>query len=350
MKESLESARNIHQILIIASAAIFIFGLSIGPTENKYDLARKELKAFKEVVDSVGVYRTKIIKEKFYQEVPSEKLKKIKSSTRFNSLGSSQIWEYTIFSMLDTFEQEWSQIDSLPVQILKTSSIKILSDTTLVNPETMVLSEFPIYLKGQESTEGTSSIRLETSGMNIYEEKGSYLKKFLARKLCSSNAPETFMPYLKAVRLEISNSNYSDLQLMLENLSGEFNSKNKNDADVIGLKVTGELLYIIGPITTLTLLLYLFTLVSHLEEIFMYSNNDDLKYFPWIAMFRNKHSIWITRFTIYLLPSAVSCYLIYKTQIGNWNSIIYFMIFVPIYVFIAHSLVKKITLLRNSIV
>lgn len=351
MKESLESARNIHQFLIVASVAIFIFGLSIGPNENKYDLAKAELIQFRKSVDDIGTIRRHLIRKAFFSRVSPKDLKQVTRFVGFSDMSNLGAWDSPIHSIYQDFENEWHLIDSLPVNILTKDAVDLLKDTTVMeNKEHFALNAFPVYLKGQIISEGTAYIEIETDLKYMNGEVVSYLKEFIKNKLAASSDVKTFLPKFKVVRSEISDHSIDDALTQLQNLSDDYNSKNKNEADFIGLKVTGGLLYIVGPLVVLSLLVYLLSLATHLDEISIPAQTTCLLEFPWIALFRDKYSIWICRVSLYALPFLSCSYLVYKTNVGISQMVIIYVLTILPSLYIAHCLSVKIIRLRSKTV
>ncbi|MCF2501043.1 hypothetical protein [Dyadobacter chenhuakuii] len=89
MKESLESARNIHQVIIYICAVIAVFALSLKVDLNKYDKARLSLQEINFAIEDVNANRVQTIKN----------AAKMGGHNRFNlfvdnsSFQNIQLWE-----------------------------------------------------------------------------------------------------------------------------------------------------------------------------------------------------------------------------------------------------------------
>lgn len=343
MKESLESARNIHQIVIVVSTIIGIFAFSIKQPENKFENALNELRALYATIESVNSYRHDLISSEMLEGLSEEDKSSIDGMlvygvSRFNSMqGKLQKDTYL------HFKTNWNLLDS--VMIIKPSNITISASRgkDFSNDELAFFDGPPVELHPLPL--GDKWI-WETR----YDSLASYKYQFKKVGVLKTGGQATdFMPNLRAVWEYVKNLDYEDTRVFLQSKSAEANETDRNEVDLSGLKVAAEYMYLIGPFVLLSLLVYLTTLINHLISITkLRTHGEKALDFPWLGLFSHSLSDYISIISLQIYPAAVCVILVNKSNLGEPDTIIWSLCYFVIFAVTSLYLRKQLVTLQRK--
>lgn len=329
MKESLESARNIHQIIIVVCAVVAGFSISLKPELNKFETALLNLQYIEYAFYEVNNTRVDRIKKEVSSE--SEKI-------GFEFPVDSAYKYKTISSLKSELRDIWYNLDSLNVI---TADIGTL-DTLLVENKTIPIS-------GLALEPHPSSPRWKTERLHYYD--CDYIQAFWRLGLFKSEgSADSLFANFKPVWKDVKDLPFEDAKLRLIELSNQEQEKEKGNFDLSGLPVAGENMYIIGPCALITLLAYLLSLVLHLKSLIRIKQNaEDVSEFPWMALFPNFYSRFLSFFSLFLLPVAVSGFLVIKSRLNHELLNKMLLCYAFLFIVIAGALVYQILTIQRRV-
>lgn len=329
MNESLQSARNIHQIIIVVCAAITVFALSLRTDLNKYDKARLLLHDLDLAISDVNADRVKRIKTAAYEGGGQRRFNLFVDNSSYRN---KKLWE-----IRELLSQNWKSLDSINLVFDGGGNLTVHGNKT-----TFSAAEFPVEAKPSDGV-----WRSERE----YFHGSDYLRAFRLKGFFKGyGSIDSLFRDIQPVWFEIRNSSIENAIQNLSDLSVIEGQKEKGDVDVSGLKVTGELIYIIGPIILMLLIIYLITLTIHVQSLIEIREQAETAHsFPWIALFPNKWSNGISFFSLIILPYSVSALMVYKTQLGSELMTIMLSVYFASFIGIGSILIYQLFLTRRKI-
>ncbi|MCF2502759.1 hypothetical protein L0663_05175 [Dyadobacter sp. CY107] len=329
MKESLESARNIHQIIIFISAVIAVFALSLRTDLNKYDKARLRLQDINLAIKDVNEDRVKRIKSAAYEG----------NHKRFNLFTDQSFYRnLRISDIRENLFQNWDSIDSIDLVYDGGNNMMIVRGSD----STFSAGDFPVVAK--------PSVGAWRSERDYYYGS-DYIRAFRLKGFFTADGNlDSLFSDIQPVWFDVKNLSLESAMQNLAALSAIEVQKGKGDVDVSGLKVTGDLIYIIGPSILLMLLIYLATLTVHIKSLIKIKEQaETAQSFPWLALFRNIWSKVISFISLIILPFFVSALIVYKTQLKCELMVTMLVAYLILFVGIGSILVYQLHLLRRKI-
>ncbi|PSL23463.1 hypothetical protein [Dyadobacter jiangsuensis] len=339
MNESLQSARNIHQILIVVCTIIGVFAISVKPTENRFDLALNELKTLQAVMDSVNSGRMESIKLDLAANNDDFIAKRINGKIEFSDKTAYS------YKTLGVFKREmgdaWSMMDT--IIYLGLSKYKAMQISQAEIPEIIDFEGFPVFARPSLSDGWFTFPK--------YVPTYSYRDRFATNNLLpNKNDPKTAFPRLMDVWEFVKDKNFDDAKVILQQEGNATRKDGGNEIELAGLKVSGEFMYFTGPFIAFILLLYLKMLIDHINTI-KDVENKDLTEFPWMLLFRHPLSRFAGFFSIYLYPVGVSIGIIIASGLTEklkcYWSLGYFACYAVALIFF-HKSFQKLKLRINS--
>ncbi|GLU56119.1 hypothetical protein Dfri01_55800 [Dyadobacter frigoris] len=311
MKESLESARNIHQILIVVCTIVSVFAFSLRPEMNKYEIALRELRGIEAAFHDVNIARAERIEKRILGGLP-------KGS--FDFLIDSAYKYKTIKTLKSELTPMWNELDSTNFIYAENDNLKKLS-----------VENKHMEMRGLALTPASNS--------DLWKWERDYYPDCDYLRACKNKmyyahvgTADSLFANITPVWLDIKDMPWEDAKQRLVELSSADREKSKGDVDLSGLKVAGEQMYLIGPGAIIVLLSYLLTLVLHIGRILTLKEDAILaSSFPWLALFPNSYSHLLSIFSLVIFPILASGFIVSKsglpTEISDKIIIIYSILF-----------------------
>jgi len=294
MIENLQSARNIHQILIVACAAIWIFSLSMPDEQNKYQQALDELVSLEELfMDTEANLRKEPTSYDSLNLLYRQDL--YKADTLLQKLKRSNMSEIKQF-----FNSTWNDAHGRVIdrKILSLFIIEHFRYNGLINGQKYANQSLPLLL-------------------NVWD----------------------------LVRYET----IEDSKRQLKSEAIEFAKKPESNLDIAGLHVNGSDIYIIAPFVSIALLVYLLVLVNHIIYNLVKENEPLVKSFPWMALFPTLLSQSLTICTLLVFPAVVSYTIIFRSPLSDTQSNYLMITYTILYSITGASLFIKILNIQNRV-
>lgn len=336
MNESLQSARNIHQIIIVVSTIIGVFALSTKTPLNKYQVALNELDTLQKVMLEVNAFRIRSFKQGMVVGLDDTYKRMLEKKTEYN--GGGGVAGLTLANIDAQFSSKWHTADSIMLVNPNRSKLGniILSD----HVEQFDISDLPLELHpANDGWEWTMT----------YHPRASYKYQFGKKDLYRNdpNVKVFLFPKLKSVWEFVKDKDFDQSRVILQNKADETKDSGTSQIDLSGLKVAGELMYLAGPLILLVLLIYLTTLVEHLIAITR-TNTDAVKAieFPWLGIFEGRLSENISIISLQIYPAAISIIMVYKSFLGEPYTIVWSLIYFAVFAFISLYLRLQIVKFR----
>jgi hypothetical protein len=93
---------------------------------------------------------------------------------------------------------------------------------------------------------------------------------------------------------------------LLDKESANFKNNPRTDVDLSGVRVAGKHMYLVAPFITLVLMIYLLSLLNHLNSTTkLLQHAEDAKDFPWLALFPGTLSRILLFISIVLYPAFI---------------------------------------------
>lgn len=327
MKESLESARNIHQILIVVCTIIAAFSLASLPGPNVYEQARTELNSYE---------------KKFKQELDSTYIRITYDSTGNKIYGQAEIRQFEIDSL-------WYIINNRPsptFDFFSKYDRKRLAeiageirdaekemDTTEVEGD----GEWYKYLSQNLTDLYLERDRLRQSIKGEKVKKPAPVTKIIKKKEAIPQpmpydesrvtllnigqfwSDRMYSPAFEKIITDDKDFEYflrlnehrsvKEFKMLLMQQSAIQAKKPDTELDFGGLKVATKTINVLAPFIVLALAIYLTALIGHLGEIMTLREHADTAYeFPWMGGFTGPISriICVISVTVYPFFAARS--------------------------------------------
>lgn len=302
MKESLEAARNIHQIIIIASSVMIIFSLSI---PQKYDPVQSCLSSIR----------------KFQREIPM--LKNVKL-TRYRDtsvvVDGAKIIEFINKSEMHVLRS------LLPLDNIK--YFKVGQDTCWLVPNRL------------KSVCGLDTLKVDSLILTIGKAPLPFFTHERDFPWSKHSSKETDAIWEKIQDSKVAESiNY---------LGGQINELKKSDVEITGLHIASNTMYIIGPIILAILILYLHSLAGH---VLILAKNDPstLATFPWLMLFREKFSKKLSYLSVVVMPVLASIVISVRSSINLGVFFILFCIYSISFYYLSFNVWRRMVVIQKEV-
>ncbi|MCF0055527.1 hypothetical protein [Dyadobacter sp. CY356] len=327
MKESLEAARNIHQIIIFVCAVVAVFAFSLKTELNKYDVARTSLQEINLAIADVNADRVKRI-ENAARQGGHKRFKMFVDNSSYRNL---KLWE-----IRELLTQNWERLDSIDLVYDGGDNYNVHSTNVFS------AAGFPV-----EAIPSNGAWKAERD----YYYGSDYIRAFKLRGFFQGDGSvDSLFRDIQPVWFDINNSSIETAKQLLSDLSVIDKKKDKADVDVSGLKVTGDLIYIIGPVILLLLTSYLIALTLHLKSIIKLKEEAEVaNSFPWLALFPNLWSKALSFISLFILPYSVSALTIFRTQLQGNLTIKMLGIYLLAFIVLGCVLIYQLRLVRSKI-
>ncbi|TDE17697.1 hypothetical protein [Dyadobacter psychrotolerans] len=271
MKETLESIRNFHNILILICAAGFLFSLSVKPKENPYSLTKSFLHDFATDVPSV---RGMSIVDSINQPISSGE----NILERFSNAEISSI--YNLVS-------EWERIE----------------DSSSNQKDSLMNSAIFLFVFGGEPADPHYNIvNRDSLSMLIDNYKNGF------SLVADDSDFSTSWNFVKNMTL-------NDAVNELESQVKAYDQLPDSDANLFGYSVSAKHMPIIAPAIELLILLYILTLIRHATSLTTIADKETLKSFPWVGLFPGVMATFLTILTLFLFPLIAAMEVIFSTDL-----------------------------------
>ncbi|WP_342089488.1 hypothetical protein, partial [Dyadobacter sp. OTU695] len=228
---------------------------------NKYDKARLRLQDINLAIKDVNADRVKRIKSAAYEG----------GHRRFNLfVDKSFSRNIKLWEIRELLSQNWESLDSIDLVYDGGDNLTVHGNKT-----TFYADEFPVIPKPSDG-----SWRYERD----YYYGSDYLRAFrLKGFFIGGGSVDSLFRDVQPVWFDVRNLSADNAIQALSDLSVIDEQKDKGEVDVSGLKVTGELIYAIGPVILLLLLIYLITLTIHINSLIEIREQAETAHsFPWL--------------------------------------------------------------------
>jgi hypothetical protein len=304
MKDTLESARNIHQILIVISVIIMSFSVSLMLKETVFETAKKRIES------SVVSLRADIVSDRIRVSLDSipriiseQEVSKFKSDSFSASLGRyrNTYYGYPLESaksdlkyLNERIADTKAEVDSAgdDIEYFKEMN-KELTDAYIERGEVKQkiarlerekvgalakikddAQPLPTMDKGKYDDKKLPVADLikywsQNMGSELFSEEIAESERF--RLLLSANAKMPIADFIKLLETEMENQ------------------KNNPDSeiDLIGVKVAAKTIVILAPFIIIAIMIYLLMLINHLNDTAtLRQHTDEIADFPWMGVFR----------------------------------------------------------------
>jgi hypothetical protein len=130
----------------------------------------------------------------------------------------------------------------------------------------------------------------------------------------------------------------------------KFKEKPTDDVDISGIKVAAKNMYIIAPVIILGLLVYLLTLVIHINSILKLSSQaEEAKEFPWLALFNNKFSGSVMNASLFLFPLITSFFIVWASDFEPYLKVYWIVGYFVCFTTVQYFLDVKINKLKDRV-
>ncbi|MCF2502752.1 hypothetical protein L0663_05140 [Dyadobacter sp. CY107] len=298
MKETLESIRNFHNVLVVVCAAGFLFSLSARPTINPYHF-------------------TKTVLLRFAQDVP------LLNDSEFLNEDKSPI--LTGLQMAEIFH--------------KTEVRHIYS---LVKERRVIAKD--------ASVEKDSLMQAAVIKFLIDHVRGITYPNYIVR---SSSFDSLLLPHEENFITIAEDSDFSKARGFVKNgtlneaiakLGPESDIYEKQPdtiANLSGFSVSGRHMPFIAPIIGFLLFLYLYALIAHASSL-VEKDKTPLSWFPWIGLLSDNASRFLTPVTLIGFPAISAINSIFTLEISAyWRggiSLAYFAILFFVWIFMERKI------------
>lgn len=326
MKESLESARNIHQILIVLLSVIGIFAISVIFETNPFDaglkmIADSEDKAFDAIMkNKVRVkYEKPALKIYRKAEIDSSN-KNIADTMNIAKLRSEMnSWEAERRVIRkkrnNLISQIRSEIDSaeakLDISWLRTANTELTN--TLIDRALTEISYEQLFASNKRM------IKYENLSTNLIPMSDMYQDSLVSLSQLNEivypgDTPKIFtdvngqnngnLDYFYSINKDKS---VKECKALLNKESANFKNNPHDDVDLSGIRVASKHMYIVAPFVIFCLIIYLYSLVSHLNStINVTVDAEGAQEFPWLALFPGVGSKILLFISIVLFPTVIT--------------------------------------------
>ncbi|MCF0065103.1 hypothetical protein MUK70_06440 [Dyadobacter chenwenxiniae] len=320
MKESLESTRNIHQILIVTSVIIISFSVSLLLKETVFERAKKRLESCAiSLRDDINSDYVRLTTDSIPRVINHEEVERFKSDSFSASLGRGR-------NRADDFQLRMARMDlkfsNDRIAELKAEIDSAGDDLFYYKENNEELSELYVeragfrnklsrlekaYADDVEKIKNNETIPLPTMPHGKYDGQKvavGDLSKYWAKRTGSDMfveeiaESERFRLLLSAnIRMSVT-----DFGKFLETEMKSQKNNPDSEIDLIGVKVAAKTIVILAPFIVIAIMIYLLMLINHLNDTAtLREDTDEIANFPWIGVFRGR----ITAFGFFLATTVI---------------------------------------------
>lgn len=305
MKNSLESTRNIHQILIVTSVIIISFSVSLLLKETVYERAKKRLESCAiSLRDDVTSDYVRITTDSIPRVIDRDEVEKFRSDSFNASLGRGR-------NRVDDFQLRIARMDlkfaneriaELKVEIDSTDEDLFYYKENNEELSALYLERAAIrnkitrleraYAEALEKIKNNEAIPLPTMPHGKYDDKKlsvGDLNKYWAKRTGSDMFVEEIAESEKFRLLLSANTRMAitDFGKLLETEMKTQKNNPDSEIDLIGVKVAAKTIVILAPFIVIALMIYLLMLINHLNDTAaLQQDTDEIANFPWMGVFR----------------------------------------------------------------
>ena len=356
--ENLKAIKVLHQLLMAVTAAVFVFILHPDLTQE-YKNALDELAAVKQV--SWGAW-SNYVAHRYQDELDQDKkllrswihqagvqLKNDAQGPAIPVFGDQVPFPGTGKLLdLDTFLSSVQRIGVMKIsaaerqpfleQMAKwkagrnpTATITMLNlsvnqglqynNGTLMldwlNRSPSAASSFPLYLNTDEQGAQPSWVLVRYS---IRSESGSFPLDWLQNDTFGQKIVDaktgTLFPHLKAFWPQINQDNPDQATVFLQE---EMAANTRGTLSFFGISVERSHAVLAGPVAMFCILLFMGLHLTHFRSLS--PDNDAIRSYPWVALFNGPLAVVVACFSIFILPVAADCWLLYRFgRTAEWTS------------------------------
>ena len=353
--------------------------MSSGP-KDKYLLALEEFRELQKALEQADQSLDKEITEVYKEDIINTFINiesEIKNcdilvDVEFENLGSKVKDYVDLLNTEISFSQMLSYIETLlegetikkfifdKAEIERNTDINFLKKISTCKKVDIVLK----YKKTSRITKPNEYISViikkidgrfeEGGGITVVEYRGEQeIKVKVLNKILSRNRLFTkergLLPYLNICQSDYAEVKVADIANFLKRGSDklEIENQKKNVIEVLGLKITNNIVFWAAPISLIFVLLYLLGNVKYLRCIAPGNANAILE-FPWMGVYTNNLNMFLCYTSLTILPMLSIILLITKYYIFKHS---YYIAFTCIYIafigFLSFYLVNEIIKLNK---
>lgn len=374
MKESLDAAKLLFQVMIITAVTLFAFALSIEKKSNIYLQAINEFKIFIDMrekiyeaqvndltnyYDTIGVTSTL---SKLYM-IGKKKIKitsatllrsPISSSTSISNEKISDISDYIYNLYSDSAQYAWvvdqdsmpKKLRNLKFEFKNSGPVTFLLTGPSDKSGNITGDELAVQIFPDKDIRYEGFVARQTGRKSISAESA---KKLLIAKRLLVIVPggdPISLPELHEVWSLIGNLRIGEIDLALKKQAEQEALKTDSQLDLFGFKVKSKIAAAFGPIALLGISIYFLAHIMHISKIGG-NHGKEIGQYPWVALFNDNFSKIITIFLIFALPSGSAVTLIYLSDITSSLKLIGIIGFFIVHLLISNLLFSNIIKIRH---
>jgi hypothetical protein len=322
MEESLKAARLIHHLIVITTAAMFVFAVSSEKPPDIYGKALTELRALRTTVVELPSlnalplsqhYQASGVLTALRDELESPSLMVRMPQDRSADLAGDV--EHQKLTTLYEFLLEMppsQKVDLWDVDVpdLRNKLRQAASDRTLLGsvyeanffgdngdpekPQVVLATRTP-------SSSGFSKVDIRVVGRRLVESSAARQIAIARGLIVSEHGTVVALSSLRPVWGIVSSLNLGEAEQALERRDKEVRRSDEEYLSVLGLTIRTSVAVILAPVLLMALLLYLYAHIQHIATLAS-GQLQQVQSFPWIALFTSRLGRALSVLSLVVLP------------------------------------------------